>query len=369
MRRDVHGIIMCGAAYLPINYWTKITRGIQYLYYSKRQVNVNNKPQMDNRDDIIALLKNVNIFSRLDDEELAEVARFSRWMRYGSGETVFSEGGPATQMYIVKEGEVLVSKRSADGKSVPLASFIAGDCFGELDMFENAPRPATAVAESGAVLLAFPMEGASFQKTLENSPHISASILLKLLAIVAGRIRSTNRLISEKVRWIQELRQQLYTDKLTGLYNRTYLDEEFDNRLASYRIPACVLFIKPDNFKTINDSFGHDAGDAVLRRMAKTISTETGGDDIVVRYRGDEFALVLLSRDMRESAEIAERLRVQLLELDIRDITGGDVPVAVSIGVSAWPGDAPSGAALIERAYERMFVARNNGGNAVCMAP
>ncbi len=314
----------------------------------------------------IDLLRNVRIFSNLNEEELKVVARLSRYYTYVKDEIIYREGSRREEIFIIKGGEVLISREDADGSRNDLARFIPGESFGELELLDNEQRVNTASAAEGSRLLIFPMKGVEFRSVLTRYPGIFALVLHNLLALIAGRIRSTNRLISEKSPWVQGLRRQLTTDKLTGLLNRTFLDEDFAAQLGEYGPETCLLIVKPDNFKQINDTFGHETGDRVLEIIAETIKNDVRESDIPARYRGDEFAVILPDTDAKASGRIARKVLAAFESLDIRNITGGNIDtITVSIGVSRYPGDAPDSEGLIKAAFERMLAVRESGGGGI----
>ncbi len=311
----------------------------------------------------IDLLRNVRIFAHLDEEKLKVVARFSRYYTYGKNEDIYRAGSRREEIFIIKSGEVLISREDPDGSRNDLARFIAGESFGELELLDNTPRVNTASAAEVSRLLIFPMKGVEFTSVLTRHPGIFALVLHDLLALIAGRIRSTNRIISEKSPWIQGLRRQLTTDKLTGLLNRTFLDEDFPSQLEEYGPEACLLVIKPDNFKQINDTFGHETGDRVLEIIAKTIKSAVREGDIPARYRGDEFCVILPETDSKTAYEIAKNVLAAFESLDIRHVTGEKIDTLTgSVGISRYPGDAPDCDGLIRTAFEKMRTVQESGG-------
>jgi diguanylate cyclase (GGDEF)-like protein len=319
----------------------------------------------------VSMLRAVPIFSDLEDNELDVVARYTRPYRFRKGEAVFTEGSTAKELYVIQEGEILITKKTNGRKTVDLARFISGESFGELDLFDSAPMSATAVAERDTTLLVFPHRETKLEGVMREHPAVFAIVLRRLLAVVAGRIRTANKLISERAPWIQELRAQLLTDKLTGLYNRSYIDEELPRLLPGEGGHASILVLKPDNFKQVNDTFGHDAGDAALKQIAGFVKSSLEGmKGAAVRYRGDEFALVLLGVETREAEKTAERLRSAIKELDLKPIAGtGGFRLAASVGVAGFPEHAGDGVTLAHRAHEAMLAARNGGGDRVTVAP
>lgn len=312
------------------------------------------------------LLKNVSIFSNLGDNELKVIAGLSRYYRFRKDELIYREGSYREEIYIIKKGGILISKEDKLGSRSDMARFIAGESLGELELLDNTPRKNTAVAVEDTMLLIFPMKGLEFRNVLNKYPKIFAVVLHNLIALIAGRIRSTNRLISEKAPWVQGLRLQLVTDKLTGLLNRTFIDEDFHTQLNEYKGDTSVVMIKPDNFKEINDTFGHEIGDRCLELIAETIKNAVRNDDIPARYRGDEFAVILPNTSRIQAYVIARKILSAFEQLHTGHLTGGKRDsLTVSIGISTYPGEASESQELIRKAFDRMLETQKSGGNGI----
>jgi len=314
----------------------------------------------------IELLRNAGLFSMLKEKELEIVAKYSEYYDFEKGKTVFAEGSKAGELHIIKDGEIVIRKEAKKGRQKDIARYISGNCFGEMDLLENIPRTASAIADKKTTVLTFPRRGIKFKEVLSNHPEVSANILHKLLVIIAGRIRSTNKLVSEKTPWVEDLRIQLLNDKLTGLYNRTFLDEDLATLLPGYNNKTCVLVIKPDNFKIINDNYGHDAGDKSLVIIANTIKTVIRKNDIAARYKGDEYSVILPDTDIKNAYDICEKLKYAINNIDVSDfISDENFKILVSIGFSVYPDDSTNNKKLLKSAYDKMLKARNNGGNRI----
>jgi diguanylate cyclase (GGDEF)-like protein len=186
--------------------------------------------------------------------------------------------------------------------------------------------------------------------------------------MVARRIRSTNRLLAEKSHWVQELRRQVSVDKLTGLYNASFLEEDLGRMVADEGSRVWLMMLKPDNFKTVNDTYGHQAGDRALQLMAEELRARLAGRGTAVRYRGDVLAAVLPACAAAEARRVAEAIRTAMKGLDLRELSGGR-PLSITVSIGA-AGSTTSGRrlapVLVERAYENLFTARNAGGDRVC---
>jgi diguanylate cyclase (GGDEF)-like protein len=313
----------------------------------------------------LALLGKAALFSTLRKEELSLIARYSGYCSFGPGEEIFAAGSHVEELYLIEEGTVLIRKSGDGDAQQDIARFIKGEVFGELDLLDIAPRSASAIAEGATTLLVFPSRGLAFRDIIEKHPDAFARILQKLLAVISGRMRAVNKLVSEKTPWVQELRRQLLRDKLTGLYNKAFLDEEL-TAILQKSPETSLMVMKPDSFKQINDTFGHEAGDKTLRAIAEALKGLLGEGDIGVRYRGDEFCLVLPGRGERAARDAAEGLRSAVRAIDIRAIVGDGAPAfTASVGVSAHPAHAPDARGLVALSYQRMLEARNGGGDAV----
>jgi diguanylate cyclase len=161
-------------------------------------------------------------------------------------------------------------------------------------------------------------------------------------------------------------------DKLTGLYNSSYLEEEFPQLLKRKPEGTCFLMIKPDNLKSLNDSYGHQAGDRTLQLMADELRSQLGDRGIPIRYKGDVFSVILSEAGLQAARSLAEKIRQGMSKIDVSEVSLGspeprtDLRITVSVGVAGYPNAASSAEGLVNRAYENLFTARNRGGNRIC---
>ncbi len=240
------------------------------------------------------LLRKASLFSSLDRDELALIARYSGYRTYEAGQVIFAQGSHREELFLIQDGTVAIRRRAEDDSEQDIARFVGGEVFGEMDLLDTVPRTASAVAEGPATLLVFP-DRIEFSRLLDTHPEAFARILRKLLGEIARRIRAIDRLMSEKTPWIEELKRQLHRDKLTGLWNRAFLEEELPRIVAAHPRTS-LLVVKPDNFKAINDTFGHEAGDKTLMILAEAVKSRLTEGDIGARYRGDEYCVILPGR-------------------------------------------------------------------------
>jgi two-component system cell cycle response regulator len=161
----------------------------------------------------------------------------------------------------------------------------------------------------------------------------------------------------------QKLQSLAVTDGLTGLHNhrafQDYLEEQFQVAMRN-RQPLAVILMDVDHFKQYNDTYGHQAGDEVLRQVAQILSAHVREGDFVARYGGEEFVVVLPRTDSESAVAVAERLReaVQSAEWRLRPVTG-------SFGVACIRPDMETRQELIEAADQALYQAKKNGRNRV----
>ncbi len=312
------------------------------------------------------ILARTNLFSSLGTEERRFIAEFSELRSLAPGDILFDANTTAEALYVVASGDILVQRIGEEERAQDVARFIEGESFGEIDLFRGGTRRVRGIAEGESTVVAFPRSGTTLDDVFMERPAASARILHKLIAMVAGRIRSTNALISENAPWIQELRKQVLGDKLTGLYNPTYLKEEYPKLFSPKDRVVSVVMAKPDRFKQINDTFGHEVGDEALRLLGATLAGIVGPGEAGIRYRGNETALVLPDSDGEAALARAKALKEALERIDLSHLTEGQaVPITFSLSVATHPGEAPTKEELIERAYERLYRARDAGGNRI----
>jgi diguanylate cyclase (GGDEF)-like protein len=169
----------------------------------------------------------------------------------------------------------------------------------------------------------------------------------------------------------ETLREQSIRDPLTGLFNRRFMQESLDRELlraARKQRPLAVVFVDLDHFKLFNDTFGHDAGDEVLRSISEVLRTHYRGDDVVCRYGGEEFAIILPESTASEAAKRTEDLRDRVKKLKILHNGKALNTMSISAGVAAYPEHAAEGAELLRRADSGLYLSKFEGRDRVTIA-
>ena len=166
---------------------------------------------------------------------------------------------------------------------------------------------------------------------------------------------------------LEEVERLAITDSLTSLYNRRHLfelaDREFQ-RARRYRIPLSIMMVDIDEFKRVNDTYGHAIGDQVLQGVAECCRKELRGVDVIGRYGGDEFVALLPETGLPAACQVAERLRRSIAER-VLDTRAGRVAVTVSLGIAVMDDEHLTPETLIDRADKALYVAKQNGRNRV----
>jgi diguanylate cyclase (GGDEF)-like protein len=167
-------------------------------------------------------------------------------------------------------------------------------------------------------------------------------------------------LAAGRARLLAHARESAQTDGLTGLANRRAFDEHL--AVDAARPPVALIMIDLDHFKRLNDTYGHQAGDGVLRMVAGILRQEAPPGALAARYGGEELALILPGADGATGYNVAERIRAAIAT------AGGPVPVTASLGVAAGPPDGGSPAELLAAADAALYQAKRDGRDRVARA-
>ena len=191
----------------------------------------------------------------------------------------------------------------------------------------------------------------------------------ELLARVAAAVE-VRRLRAQLQQRTEELDRMSRTDHLTDLANRRHLDEALSQVVASSRahaFPATVLLLDIDHFKSVNDRYGHEAGDVVLRAVADRLRSRVRAEDLLGRWGGEELLVVAPQTDLHGGRHLAERLRTVVGDEPIAT-SMGPVSVTISIGGATVPGPGHERDDVLRAADEQLYEAKSAGRDRIRMA-
>jgi len=161
----------------------------------------------------------------------------------------------------------------------------------------------------------------------------------------------------------QQLKEQAIRDPLTGAFNRRYLDEILERDFSFMQRnsqPVSFVMIDIDHFKKINDTWGHQAGDAVLKKLSSILMGHTRKSDIVCRYGGEEFLIVLNGSESDDAYRIIEKIRIAFKSSNI-EFHGNEIAVTLSGGVSSFPTNGSNPIELIRKSDDALYRAKKSG--------
>lgn len=227
----------------------------------------------------------------------------------------------------------------------------------------------------------------SFRPASDNDTHICVPVMLSgtagcIVQIVIGRdegplaqlmmpflavyLRETAPVLEAK-RLMDSLRENALRDAMTGLYNRRFLEEFVGTLMAGIERNKgrfSILMLDFDYFKQVNDTYGHEAGDKVLKALAEIISRSVRGSDMVVRYGGEEFLVILLDADAEHAVQVAEKIRGEVAGTKVT-LPTAVLTKTISVGVAQYPADADTFWQVVKFADVALYEAKHQGRNRV----
>jgi diguanylate cyclase (GGDEF)-like protein/PAS domain S-box-containing protein len=192
-----------------------------------------------------------------------------------------------------------------------------------------------------------------------------------IIADSAAAVTEQLSLILANLRLRETLKNQSIRDPQTGLFNRRYMEDSLDRELSRAERsgkPLVVAMLDLDHFKTLNDRFGHSAGDAVLREWSDLLKSKFRGSDIVCRYGGEEFVIILPEITLDNAHQRLEQLRLELQRIAVRQDGQSITSVTVSIGMALYPVHGRTNHGLLQAADQALYKAKELGRNCVVIA-
>jgi diguanylate cyclase (GGDEF)-like protein len=307
-----------------------------------------------------SLLESLDLFKGVSPEDVQHLFQRCDRRDVAEGQTLLSPGVRNEYVFIVLSGGLNVHVSSPE--SPVLATMDAGACVGEMSIIEDRDPSAFVVASEPTHLLEI------HQTVLWEMVDASHDFAKNLLVVLSERVRSHNRVIADSYGELKKVERHARTDAITGLRNRHSMEESFLLEIARCQKdeePISFIMIDIDNFKVFNDQFGHVAGDHALAAVSGILRQQFRPRDLLVRYGGDEFAVLLPGAGQDQATIIADRVR-QSVSGNTAD--GSDsliqIPVRISMGVAELETDGTL-TTLIRAADAALYRAKHAGRDVV----
>ncbi|MEM1263389.1 MAG: GGDEF domain-containing protein [Pseudomonadota bacterium] len=306
------------------------------------------------------LLAQLKLFRGVSRDTLDSLLDASERYDAPSGGVVLTPDEPNGSLYVVLSGELEVRVGAVD--AVAISTLTTGHCAGEMSIIEERAPSAYVVAIEAAHLLVVPR--LEVWKAVDSSHALAKNLLVML----SERVRQHNDVIAERTNKLRKVQSDAMTDALTSLGNRSWMQDMFPRELERCHInhePAAMIMVDVDDFKRYNDRFGHVAGDRVLALVARALRDQFRPRDLIARFGGDEFAVLLPGIGTEQAAAIGERAR-RAISGTSSDADDSLVrfPVNVSIGVAEKSaGDSLD--TLLRKADAALYRAKHAGRNCV----
>ena len=307
-----------------------------------------------------SLLEGLELFRGVSPDDVQDLLQNCERRDLGDGELLLSPGEKNEHVFIVLSGSLNVHVGSPDAPV--LATMDVGECVGEMSIIEDRDPSAFVIGAEPTHLLLI------HQSVLWDMVNASHEFAKNLLIVLSERVRSHNHVIADSYGELRKFERHATTDALTGLSNRHTMEELFEREIKRCEkddLPISLIMIDIDNFKVFNDHFGHVAGDRALSAVATILKHQFRPRDVLVRFGGDEFAILLPEVNEELGLTVADRVR-EIVSGDTGD--GSDsliqIPIKISMGVAVHnKGDSLS--SLIRAADAALYRAKHAGRNAV----
>jgi len=305
-----------------------------------------------------SLLQGIALFRGIDGESISDLLPQCGRIDVKQGHVLLSPQRENHCVYVVLSGRLSVHLGSLDAPKI--ADLGPGACAGEMSLIEDKDPSAFVVTTEDSHLMVIS------HTLLWRMVDRSHTFCKNLLIVLSERVRSDNEYIASSLGVLRQAERNAHTDALTGLGNRHWMRTMFERevtRTLHSKKALCLMMIDVDNFKLFNDRYGHIAGDRVLVAVAEALREYLRPTDLVARFGGDEFAVLLPDLMVNQARQTAERIRQQITGLSPASLP---TAITVSIGIASKT-ENDDVATLVQRADAAMYDAKEAGRNRVAV--
>ena len=306
-------------------------------------------------------LKQLRLFQDVDIDTTRKLLDQCPIRYLEKDEVLVNAGKTNSALYLLISGRLSVYLPGR--QESPVADLEVGESVGEISVIDHQPASANVIATAPSRLIEID------EALLWRIAKQSHGVALNLLSILSKRLRHGNLVIDEIQQKMQAIEQDALIDPLTGLYNRRWLNSMLERQIQRAdqdHQPLSVIMIDIDHFKLYNDTYGHQAGDQVLRKVSDVITQYLRPNDTMARYGGEEFLALLPNTALDRAREVAERLRLVVKSLTIPDSSDVQLPsVTLSIGIAQHRNNRGS-SELVDFADKALYCAKREGRDRVC---
>ena len=297
------------------------------------------------------------LFESVAPDSIEHYLKECEVLQVKQGQVLLTPESPNSNLYVLIRGGLEVRLDSLE--RAPLTRLVAGECAGEMSMIERRTPSAYVVASVDSDVLVISHD------LLWAMVGASHAIARNLLVILSGRLRTDNSIIADSAVIIRHFQKKSFTDALTGLNNRRWMEDFFTREIARAQLnqqSAVLAVVDIDHFSAFNNRFGHLIGDLALGAVAEVLIGHFRTDDLIARYGGDEFVVLLPHIDVDAARTIAERVREALVKASqklattVADCTG----ITVSVGLAQMSG-GDTLESLMMKADKALYRAKEKG--------
>lgn len=315
-------------------------------------------------------LQSIEIFSDLRQEDFDVLRSIIRERNCKKGELIFNQNDPGKELFIVESGCIAIEVELPDGKKLELSEIESGNFFGEMSIFEDAPRSATCRTKKLTTLYSLHQD--DFFRLMRKHPEIAAKIMYRMLNITASRLKNTDKFLSDMVQWGEVARKRAVTDEFTGLYNRRFLEDALEEQFSKAKMEnysLAIAMVDLDHFGELNKEYGEKKGDEVILEAVRIFRSVCEKTDILIRYGGDEFTFIMPRRNNNNAKEICDTICAELNRSRVLEGLSGKIrQITSSIGVGVFPENGISPKEIMEKADSALYTAKERGRNRAVLA-